>query len=70
MISILGGNPVTVYPKSNFTPGTDTILSFPGDDVDELTAKACGSNGMRASMCSPAATTSFEGAGCVHPWRP
>lgn len=43
VLNILGGNPVTVYPKSDFTPATYTILNFPVDDidaaVDELTAK-------------------------------
>jgi len=43
VLNILGGNPVTVYPKSDFTPASYTILNFPVDDVDaavdELTAK-------------------------------
>jgi catechol 2,3-dioxygenase-like lactoylglutathione lyase family enzyme len=43
VLNILGGNPVTVYQKSDFTPATYTILNFPVDDVDaavdELTAK-------------------------------
>ncbi|MBP6951973.1 MAG: VOC family protein [Alphaproteobacteria bacterium] len=42
-LEIAGGNPIIVYPKTNHTPATFTILNFPVDNieqaVDELTKR-------------------------------
>jgi len=35
MLRIAGGAPIFIYPKSNHTPATFTILNFPVDDIDE-----------------------------------
>jgi catechol 2,3-dioxygenase-like lactoylglutathione lyase family enzyme len=34
-LHIAGGNPILVYPKSNHTPATYTILNFPVDNVED-----------------------------------
>jgi catechol 2,3-dioxygenase-like lactoylglutathione lyase family enzyme len=35
MLRIAGGSPIFIYPKSNHTPASFTILNFPVDDIDE-----------------------------------
>jgi catechol 2,3-dioxygenase-like lactoylglutathione lyase family enzyme len=35
----LPGNKVFIYPKSNHTPATFTVLNFPVDDIDEAVAE-------------------------------
>lgn len=34
-LNIKGGHDIIIYPKSNHTPATFTILNFPVDDIDD-----------------------------------
>ena len=36
ILKIAGGNGTFVYPKSDHTPATFTILNFPVDDIDHV----------------------------------
>ena len=35
MLHIAGGNGILIYPKTDHTPATYTILNFPVDDIDQ-----------------------------------
>jgi catechol 2,3-dioxygenase-like lactoylglutathione lyase family enzyme len=41
-LHIAGGNNVFVYPKSNHTPATFTILNFPVNNIDEAVDQLAG----------------------------
>jgi catechol 2,3-dioxygenase-like lactoylglutathione lyase family enzyme len=34
-LHIEGNSPIIIYPKSNHTPATFTVLNFPVDDIEE-----------------------------------
>ena len=42
IIKIAGGNGTFVYPKSDHTPATYTVLNFPVDDIDHAVDQLAG----------------------------
>lgn len=45
-LHVEGGNKIIVYPKSDHTPATFTVLNFPVDDIEE-TVNELSSRGVR-----------------------